>query len=243
MRHEQILDHLSDYVEGNLDAAMSAAVELHTKNCADCYRELTLMRQVYEELGNPGLMMEPPGRFHDDVMRKVRLYNQGAAADQGFFSRFRWGWVSILSRRYRGCCTGSLTTPAKKPDHRRASRINRNRVSAPAPVNEKAPCWLDDPVHKTPPDVTRSPSAGSSGPVEIDGALRKAYRWRTRFPLATTTNRLLWQGEASGNRDTFIILQAKSAGAGSVSEVLVELEQTDQAGKTQRSCRASRGGC
>lgn len=236
MRHEQILDHLSEYVEGNLDAAMSAAVELHTKNCADCYRELMLMRQVYEELGNPGLMKEPPGRFHDDVMRKVRLYNQGTAADQGFFSKFRWGWaLSSAAGIVAVALALSLTSPPQKSVTPAGISVDRNRPSTPASTTEKASLL-----------VGRSGSQNATGRYTIAIRPDQPGQWRltartsqgisleNTLPLGNDGDRLLWQGEASGNRDTFIILQAKSAGAGSVSEVLVELEQTDQTGKTQR---------
>jgi hypothetical protein len=98
MRHEQVQDYLSAYIEGSLDSAIAAAIENHVRECDTCAREETTVRAVFRALDDPALYIAPPPMFHADVMRRVRLQQSGAATDKrGFLERIGWVWAAAGS--------------------------------------------------------------------------------------------------------------------------------------------------
>lgn len=105
MRHEDVRNHLSDYIEGLLDSALAAAIENHLRECEPCRREDTSLRRVFRALEDPTLNVTPPPMFHADAMRRVRLAAQGGADRRGWLERLGWpraaaaavGAVAILA--------------------------------------------------------------------------------------------------------------------------------------------------
>jgi anti-sigma factor RsiW len=97
MRHEQVTEQLSDYIEGALDSAMAAAVENHLRECDACRAEETSLRAVFRALDNPAMNIAPPPMFHADVMRRIRLQQGGAADKRGFLERIGWAWTAAGS--------------------------------------------------------------------------------------------------------------------------------------------------
>ncbi|MDP8256165.1 MAG: zf-HC2 domain-containing protein [Candidatus Alcyoniella australis] len=68
--HEQVLAQLSEYFEGELDNARSAAFDEHLAGCADCRRELELMSRTVKLLGALG--EEPvPAALRARVMERI----------------------------------------------------------------------------------------------------------------------------------------------------------------------------
>lgn len=90
MRHEDVRNHLSDYIEGRLDSALAAAIENHLRECDGCRREETSLRAVFRILDDPALNVQPPPMFHADAMRKVRLAAKSGADRRGFWERLGW---------------------------------------------------------------------------------------------------------------------------------------------------------
>lgn len=74
---------------------MAAAMDRHHGECPRCAADLAEMRRIYGLLASPELNVEPPGYFHDNVMRKVRLaQREKAKTARGFFASVGWGWTT-----------------------------------------------------------------------------------------------------------------------------------------------------
>ncbi len=67
-KHAQEL--LSDYIDGDVAAALSVSFENHIAECADCRHDLSGIRTVWEQLHQiPAI--DTPMYFHENIMRRI----------------------------------------------------------------------------------------------------------------------------------------------------------------------------
>ncbi|MCH2187550.1 zf-HC2 domain-containing protein, partial [Myxococcota bacterium] len=91
MRHIDVQNSLTDYLEGELDLEFRAKVDEHLDACDACSDELQDLRHavfLLRRLPTP----EPPPTLVSDVMRRIE---DGEAAP-GFASYFRRAWAGLL---------------------------------------------------------------------------------------------------------------------------------------------------
>ncbi|MBW2095236.1 MAG: DUF2275 domain-containing protein [Deltaproteobacteria bacterium] len=72
----EIKRHLSEYIDGVLDADKAAQVEKHLESCADCREELSALERVIQTLGSMEVMEAPEDfmeRVHQRIERRSRL--------------------------------------------------------------------------------------------------------------------------------------------------------------------------
>jgi anti-sigma factor RsiW len=93
--HERVREQLSDYVEGELDAAARAAVDRHVATCAACRTELEGFRATLGQLGN--LRAKAPGSFLADIQNQIRTRSRGRFFNRRhlLFGRIPFEWVSL----------------------------------------------------------------------------------------------------------------------------------------------------
>ncbi|HEY3266445.1 MAG TPA: zf-HC2 domain-containing protein [Armatimonadota bacterium] len=228
MRHEEVIENLSDYVEDSLEPGMKAAVDNHIRGCAECYREAASLREMMVALSETPLLVEPPGRFHDDVMRRVRLTERAhQKTPAGLWERIGWGWRSA---GLAGAAVAlAVVVWGVGPLH---SGAPAGFVSGPS-IQQAAPSanlTVSAPVLAAGQDAVVRVTLPTSFTGQLVAQTSEGLSLPSSTELSNGLGRQLWQGAATGP----VLVTVRPSTAGQLETLSLRLISASDSSETAR---------
>jgi hypothetical protein len=93
MQRDSMENLYSDYITGDLDAAMQLSVENHLKASPDAQANVDALRRTMTQLDDMPTV-EPPAWFHDNLMRRLEMEMENQAAAQ---KSKGWNWKQLFA--------------------------------------------------------------------------------------------------------------------------------------------------
>lgn len=95
MKCDDANELFSDYVSGNMEAALTVSLENHLASCAQCRETVATLRQVWETLDHMPAV-EPPPFFHENMMSRIAAETTRAEATR---RNLVWDWRALFRPR------------------------------------------------------------------------------------------------------------------------------------------------
>jgi hypothetical protein len=238
MNCEQTSEYLSAYIEGELEPGLRLNVDQHLDECDGCRDALSGLFSVYAALDAPALAIEPPGQFHDNLMRRLRV-------EQRETQRTPSGWWASLNRGWKTAAVGFAAVAmlgvaiAFGPLNEGASagfgRIPWFKSSQPAalPPSLRIAGTSGGFRQAGEPDVLMMTlAAGQSGKCTVSLRTSPDISLVSRATPDSSGARTVWQGDAIVGHAQAIPLTLTAAGPSSVHEITFRSQAGDSSSMT-----------